>query len=621
MPDLIRHPVSSWIPAFAGMTALGYLFAGVIIERIMKKQLTQDILSLVSIACGKAEADMYLTNGRVVNVLTGEILSGRGVAIGNGKIAYVGPGTNMIGDSTEVIDCNDSYILPGYVDAHCHMDYLHNPQAFASHVLAMGTTTLLSELTECGALGGKGLDYLLKATEDLPIKCYFSLPSTIPPFPEIEGLDCFPLSVMEGYKENPRILALGEITSWPRITSLDEKIIEKINFATKNRLLVEGHLTGCKSHEISALASAGVTSCHESITADEAKEKLELGLYVMLRHGSVRSDMDELSRLITDNPSLNTSRIILSLDWMSPEDMARYGYMNFLIKSATECGVDPIRAIEMVTINPATYLGLDREVGSVAPGRKADILIAEKLEEGVPDHVIAEGKLVARSGRLCDDVVFPEYSYEDLRLSNWPSRKFTDQDFRMSVSDVTSASRNFPIIEVVDKAITKRMDKEIRIEDGAVKPDQEEGIIKLSLVCPDGSVTTGLVHGFGDNIGGLATSLGVYNNKLIILGSNDYDMATATNRMLDLNGGIVLVKDGKIISEVPLPIAGIQSREDAKTLASQVKRVREDLKDLGCLLEDPFYTIHFLTMSGLPYLRILPGGLLDVVKKKIIFPL
>jgi adenine deaminase len=587
----------------------------------VKKQLAQDIASLISIACGKAKADMYLANGRVVNVLTGEILSGKGVAIGHGRIAYVGSETNMIGNGTQVIDCSNSYILPGYVDAHCHMDYLLNPHAFAGHVLSMGTTTLLSELTECGALGAKGLDYMLAATEGLPVKCYFSLPSTIPPFPEIEGLDCFPLSAMEEYEKNPRILALGEITSWPRITSLDQKILEKISFATENGLLVEGHLTGCKSHEINALASAGVTSCHESITAEEAKEKLELGLYVMLRHGSVRSDMDELSRLITDNPNLNTCRIILSLDWLNPEDMAKHGYMNYLIKSATECGVDPIRAIEMVTINPATYLRLDRKVGSVAPGRKADLLIVGKLEEGVPDKVIAEGKLVARSGRLCENIVLPEYSYEDLRLPNWPFKKFTGKDFRILVPEGTPAPINFPIIKIINKAITKRMDKEIRTEDGAVKPDQKEGIIKLSVVCPDGSVTTGLLHGFGDNVGGLATSLGVYNNKLIILGSNDHDMAIATNRMLDLNGGIVLVKDSNIISEVPLPIAGIQSREDVTTLASQMKIVRRDLKNFGCFLEDPFYTIHFLTMSGLPYLRIIPGGILDVVKKKIIFTL
>ncbi|MBW2143043.1 MAG: adenine deaminase [Deltaproteobacteria bacterium] len=587
----------------------------------MKNHFHRDIISLVSIACGKAKADMYLRNGRIVNVLTGEILSGRGIAIGKDRIAYVGPETGMIGDGTEVIDCNNAYIIPGYVDAHCHMDYLYNPSAFTRHVLTMRTTTLLSELTEFGALSEKGLDYLLEATEDLPVKCFFSLPSTIPPFPEIEGSDFFDLSVMEKYKDNPRILALGEITSWPRITSLDQKIIDKMDFANEQGLLIEGHLTGCKTYEINALAAAGTTSCHESISADEAKEKLELGLYVMLRHGSVRSDMEELSRLITDNPHMNTSRIILNLDWMSPEDMAEHGYMNYLVKSAIECGVDPIRAIQAVTINPATYLGLDRDVGSVAPGRKADIQIVKNLEDGVPEKVIANGRLTAQEGRLLSDVNFPEPSFDGLRLKDWPSRKYTDRDFCIFAHDRTAATINFPVINIVNKAVTKRMDIEIDIQDGMVRPEREAGVMKLSVVCPDGSVTKGLVHGFGDRIGGLATSLGVYNNKIVILGNSDHDMAAATNRMLDLGGGIVLVKDGKIISEVPLPIAGIQSREDVMTLAGQMKRVRRDMKELGCFLEDPFYTIHFLTMSGLPYLRILPGGILDVVNKEILFPL
>jgi len=587
----------------------------------MKRRLNRDVTTLISIACGKTEADMYLANGRIVNVFTGEIMVGNGIAIGADRIAYVGPETNMIGEGTEIIDCHNSYVLPGYVDAHCHMDYLYNPRAFTTHVLSMGTTTLLSELTECGVLSAKGLDYLLASTEGLPVKCYFSLPSTLPPFPEIEGHDFFDLSVMERYRGNPRILALGEITSWPRVTSLDRKIMEKINFADTNGLLIEGHLTGCKNHEINALAAAGITSCHESISAQEAKEKLELGLYVMLRHGSVRSDMPELIRLITENPHLNRSRIVFSLDWMSPEDMIKHGYMNYLIKAATECGLDPVLAVQMTTINPATYLGIDSDVGSVAPGRKADILIVDNLKEGTPAMVIAEGDLVARSGSLCTDVIFPEYHDKDLRLVNLPTKKYTDRDFRISVPESPSGSMDFPVIEVVNKSITKRMDLRVHVKEGIVIPEPKRGILKLSIIRPDGGVTTGLVHGFGDRIGGLATSLGVYNNKLLILGNSERDMAISTNRMLDLSGGIVLVKDAKIISEVPLPIAGIQSTEDIITLAGQMKTVKRDLNALGCLLEDPFYTIHFLTMSGLPYLRILPGGILDVVKKEIVFPL
>ena len=596
------------------------IFQSLPLRRPTEMNQTRDIAKLISIACGKANADMYLSNGRIVNVLTGEILSGRGIAVGGDRIAYVGPNTDMIGDDTEIVDCRNAYIIPGYVDAHCHMDYLYSPRVFAGHALAMGTTTLMSELTELGALSAKGLDYMLKATEGLPVKCFYSLPSTLPPFPEIEGIDFFDLSVMEQFKDHPRVLALGEITSWPRITALDPKLMEKIDLAIGHGLRIEGHLTGCKTHEINAISAAGTTACHESITADEAREKLELGLYVMLRHGSVRSDMAELSRLVTENPHLNTSRIILTLDWLNPEDMVQYGYMNYLLKSATKWGMDPIRALQMITINPATYLGLDREIGSVAPGRKADILIMENLEEGAPDRVIAEGQLRAQGGRLCEDSILSEVFHPDLRPDNWPSRAFHELDFRIPAPDAAEAVTQFPIIKVVNNAVTKRMDRPIRVENGIVRPEDEEGILKLSVIGPDSHVTTGLVYGFGDRIGGLGASLGVYNNQFIILGNSDQDMATATNRMLDLNGGIVLVKDGKIISEVPLPIAGKQSRENIKTLADQMRRVRHDMKALHCFLEDPFYTIHFLTMSGLPYLRILPGGILDVVKKKIIFP-
>ncbi len=585
----------------------------------MKTIFPQDREALISIALGKKNADLYLTNCRIVNVFTGEILTNRGVAIGNESIAYVGPGTDMVGSDTEVIDCNNSYVLPGYVDAHCHTDFLNSPRAFAERLLPMGTTTLLTELTTTEVIGSKGIDYMLRVTEDLPLKFFLSLPSTVPPYPEIEGIDYVPLSDLKEYSDHPRILALGEIISWPRITSLDPSILEKISFALEHGLLVEGHSAGCKHHEINALSSAGITSCHESLTAEEAKEKLELGLYVMLRHGSVRRDLGQLSRLITDNPRLNTSRIMLTLDLMNPDEMAQYGYTNYLIKSATEFGIDPIKAIQMVTINPATYLGLDRLLGSIAPGRIADILIVDKLEEGIPRTVIANGQLVAQSGNLCEGVFSPQSSYDVLLPDHWPEKRFSPSDFQIPAPDTTSSTVNFPVIKIINTTITKRMDKEIQINDGQLKAVPEEEIIKVSIVGRKNNVFTGLLHGFGGDIGGLGTSIGVYNN-LIILGQNDQDMAIATNRMLDLNGGIVLVKNGSIISEIPLPIGGIQSTHDMKTLVQQTKAMRRDLKALGCDLDDPMFTIHFLCMAGLPYIRIISKGIMDIVTREILFP-
>jgi len=585
----------------------------------MKTPIIQDRKSLISIAMGKKHADLYLTNGRIVNVFTGEVLSHRNVAIGHGSIAYVGPDTNMVGNDTEVIDCNGSYLLPGYVEAHCHTDFLNNPRAFAEHVLPLGTTSLLTELTISEVLGSKGIDHMLGVTEGLPLKFFLSLPSTVPPFPEIEGLDYVPLSEIESYSDHPRVLALGEITSWPRITSLTPSVLDKIRFALDHGLLVEGHLTGCKHHEINALVSAGITSCHESITPEEAKTKLELGLYIMLRHGSVRRDLDQLSCLIKDNPRLDTSRIMLTVDLMNPEDLVQYGFTNYLIKSATELGIDPIKTIQMVTINPATYLGLDRVLGSIAPGRSADILVVEKLEQGVPRIVIANGQVVARSGHLCEGVIPHQASGGVLLPDYWPEKRFSSLDFQIPVPNGTSTTMNFPVIKIVNKTITKRMDKEIRIDGGQLRAIPEEGIIKVSLVSRENKVVTGLVHGFGGDIGGLGTSIGVFNN-FICLGNNDPDMAMAMNRMLELNGGVVLVNGGSIVCEIPLPIGGIQSPHDIKTLVGQIKTMKSHLKTMGCDLDDPLFTIHFLCMAGLPYIRILPNGIMDIVTQDILFP-
>jgi adenine deaminase len=233
--------------------------------------------------------------------------------------------------------------------------------------------------------------------------------------------------------------------------------------------------------------------------------------------------------------------------------------------------------------------------------------------------VIANGKLVAQSGNLCEGVVSPQSPDEVLLPDYWPEKKFSPSDFRIPASNIDSETVNFPVIKVINTTITKRMDKEIRINSGEVKAVPEEGVIKVSIVGRENRAFTGLLHGFGGDIGGLGTSIGVYNN-LIILGNNDQDMATATNRMLDLNGGIVLVKKGSIISEIPLPIGGIQSTHDMKTLVRQIKAMKSSLKDLGCDLEDPLFTIHFLCMAGLPYIRIHSNGIVDVVTQEILFP-
>lgn len=585
----------------------------------MKKPIIHDRNLLISIAMGREPADLFLTNGRIVNVFTGEVLTHRNIAIGNGSIAYVGADTHMVGDHTEVIDCMGDYLLPGYVEAHCHTDFLNNPRAFAQHVLPLGTTALLTELTISEVLGPRGIDYMLQVTEGLPVKFFLSLPSSVPPFPEIEGRDYVPLSEMSSYADHPRILALGEITSWPRIPSLDPTILQKIRFALDHGLLVEGHLTACKLHEINALAAAGFTSCHESITAEEAKQKLELGLYLMLRHGSARRDLDQLSHLITDNPGLDTSRIMLTADLMNPEDLVQCGFTNYLIKSATEAGIDPITAIQMVTINPATYLGLDRILGSIAPGRSADVLVVEDFAQGVPHTVIANGQVVAREGRLCDGVMPLQPTSRVVLPDYWPENKFSSSNFQISAPSGTSETISFPVIRIVNKTITKRMDMDILVNGGQVMADPEQGILKLSLIGPEDNIVSGLVHGFGGDVGGLGTSIGVFN-YFICLGNSDLDMAMAMNRVLELNGGVVLVKGGRIVCEIPLPIGGIQSFQNIPTLVDQITTLKRHLKTMGCDLDDPLFTIHFLCMAGLPFIRILPGGITDIVTRDILFP-
>ncbi|CAA7601118.1 adenine deaminase [Acididesulfobacillus acetoxydans] len=576
---------------------------------------------LIQVALGRRAPELLLHNIRLVNVYSGEILEGQAVAVWRGRIAYVGPEARA-GENTEIVDGEGMYLLPGLIDVHGHADIIVNPLVLAENILPTGTTAMLTDTHDIsGALGTEGFERMLEATRSIPFRYYFAAPATCPPLSEFEGREIFSAADVARFLARPRVLAVSEVTSWGRLTAAepDQELLAKLVAAKAEGKRIEGHMSGCSYEKLNALTAAGFSSCHESITAEEALHRLRLGLYVALRHGSIRADLAELSRLITENPGLDTARVMLTPDWFAPQDLLRHGYMNYLVAYAVELGVPPVRAIQMVTINPATYLGLDQEIGGVAPGRLADMLLVPDIRRPEPQQVWVGGQTVAADGKLLVSIPsFPRTTLADWRTGRVPRRPVEAQDFVLESDGDTSVP--LPCIHMVNKTITKERVLDVPIVDGRLEISGLPGVMKISLWAEERQEwTTGLLGGFGAEIGGYASAIAHETHLPMVVGSSDEEMAQAANRMLEIGGGAVLVDGGRIIGEVPLGIGGLLSGAGLSETAAAWMSLNTYLQGKGCPWDDPLFGLGFLAFTGLPYVRITPRGIVDVRKQKVIF--
>jgi adenine deaminase len=582
----------------------------------------QTKIKIIQVALGCQKADLRIHNGKLVNVYSGEILENYCIDIVDRHIAYVGPSRGDILPETENIDAKGAYLLPGYIDPHAHLDFWANPLALTGHLLAGGTTTLMTDPHDIvGAAGLAGLEFLMDITRGLPLKFFFSLPVSSPPFPEFEGEVVVPLSCLEEYLGKEGVIALSEVTPWIRLIFCDKDLLNKFEKAERLGKRIEGHTSGASFDKLNALVGAGLTSCHEALDVEEAIERLRLGLAVMLRHGSIRSDMEALIPLVTKGEKLETRWVMLTPDWKSPLDILEEGYMDHLVGTAIRLGVEPVTAIQMATINPATYLRVDEEYGSLVPGRRADILIVDNIKKPFPRVVIADGKIVARNGEVI--VELPSLPSSSKDIPWMPYRKIQDfnpSDFVVRGSNSVE-SISVPSISIVNKTLTRRKDLTIPSRGGRLFLPSNQDILKISLLNKEGTgFITAFLTGFGARIGGLASSVAHEHHRPMVVGCRETDMAAALRRVIELRGGMVLVHEGNVLGEIPLPIAGLMSDRSLEEVASQMETMRGILREMGCSLEDPIFTLGFLSFSSLPWIRITPSGLLDVKNRKIIWP-
>ena len=565
--------------------------------------------ALMRVALGETPPDFLLKGGTVVNVYTGECLDRWEVAVAGDRIAAVGPpGSGVVGPATQVLDVPGKVVIPGFIDGHTHMDHLLRPEALIPWALKGGTTTIITEIEELSsAMGLVGARWFLEAVRDQPVRFYATAPTiTYTCTDDGTGRPLLSLQDMETILDHPLVLGLGEVY-WHRLLAEPERLLPLIEACRHRRKRVEGHTAGARGPKLQACVAAGVSSCHEPITPEQALERLRLGLHVMLREGSVRSDLEAMAPL--RGVGVDLRRTLLVSDTMWPPELIGRGYMNGIVQRAIDLGFDPVQAIQMATLNVAEHFGLDGELGGIAPGRRADLVVIPSLRDMKPEGVIAGGELAVWDNecRVTPRVVPPP----SVGSPSFP-RPLTMADFAVAAQGRRGSAR-VRAIQLRGDILTAELAVELSVRDGQVQVDPQRDLLKV--VAFDrrghGRLMVGVVAGFGLRDGAAATSLTFDTADVVVVGAREEAMLQVARAVLEAGGGYGVVKDGRI-ELLPLPGGGIISNLSAPEVATRLLAIETSFRALGCRLRNPFLTLQTLTFSAIPALRISSKGLLDV---------
>ena len=576
-----------------------------------------DAETLLAVALGRRPADLVVHGGILANVYTGEFLEGWGVAVAGTRIASVGPEVERsIGPATTVIEAQGRIIAPGFVDGHTHLDCIHRLDLYLAAAIPTGLTGLITETSYLASVGGyPALAAFLAYLPLLPITALATAPMISYLLSDRgDGQPMITLEEMARLLEEPEVVGLGEVY-WPAI--LEGRADLPLLFAKAEAMgkVVEGHTAGARGGKLAACVAAGISSCHEPITAEEVRERLRLGLTTMVRDGSVRRDLGALDGALK---GMTPRRLALVSDTVWAHHLVERGYLDEAARQAVAMGLEPMQALQAITLTPAEHFRLDGVMGGLAPGRQADVVLLSDLAEFRPSLVIARGRVVARSGHVTVPIppmdlpadvlpnprVASRLGAEDLRIAAPPGRE------RVPVR----------VIHYEGEIVTRAAVREVSVRDGALSADPEADLLKVVALDRrgQGHIARGLVSGYGLRRGALAASISFDTASLILLGTSDADMLVAAERMLTLGGGLVVAADGAVQAEVPLPVGGITSKQPMGVLARELMVAQRALAELGCVRENPFLSAQALTFLAIPALRIRERGLWDVRRNQVV---
>ena len=586
--------------------------------------------ALVDTAMGRTPADLVVRDGRWVCVQSGEVIPGTDVAIKKDRIAYVGPdASHTIGENTQVIDAQGHYLSPGLLDAHMHVESgMLTVTEFVRAVLVRGTTAIFIDPHEiANVFGLKGVRLMVDEAANQPIHVWVQAPSCVPSAPGFEtpGATISPADIAEAMTWEG-IIGLGEMMNFPAVINSDERMHAEMFETRRAGKVIGGHYAspdlGLPFH---GYVAGGPEDDHEGTRVEDAVARVRQGMKAMLRFGSAWHDVEAQVRAITER-GLDPRHFILCTDDSHSRTLVQDGHMDRVVRHAIEQGLSPMTAIQMATLNPAAHFGLSRDLGQIAPGRFADIVLVDDLEDFKASQVIAKGVLVAENGRCL--VERKPYSYPDwVKKSVHVNRTLVAQDFRIPVSGLTQITEDSTLLANVigvieNQAPTRHLRLPVMIKDGEIAADTGQDIAKVALVerhQGSGNITLGLVQGFGfSQPCAVASTVAHDSHHMLVVGTIDSDMALAVNELARTGGGQIVVQNGNVTGLVELPIAGLMSNEPAEIVAGKAGLVLEGFKSCGCTLNNPNMQLSLLALVVIPELRISDQGLVDVTHFKFV---
>lgn len=556
---------------------------------------------IINVARGLEKADLVIKNANIVNVLSEEIHKAD-IAIADGIIA--GISDNYSGKKE--IDINGAYVTPSFIDGHVHLESsMMLPSEFAKAVLPAGTTTVIIDPHEISNVFGlHGISFMHEAVKNLPMDVYTMLPSCVPATPfETSGFDLnsYDLSLVI---DKPWVLGIAEMMNFPGVLNLDKNVMAKLELAKSKDKRIDGHAPFLSSKDLCAYISSGVKSDHECTNPTEAIEKLRLGMYLMIREGTAAKDLNALIPVLQN---CNTRKCLFVTDDRHPSDLGEH--INGMVRRAVEAGVNPVKAIQCASLNTAEYFGL-KDLGAVAPGYKADLLILPDLKTFKPDFVLKNGEVIVENGKLTahiDDSETP--SVRGSVNVKW----IEEDDFRIDAS--TDMVKTIEVIP--HQLVTKSVISQVKIENGNAVSNVDTDTLKICVIerhRATGNIGKGFVKGFNLKSGAIASTVAHDSHNMIIVGTNDYDMYVAAVELVKSQGGKVVVRDGEVISKLPLPIAGLMSDKEFNYVLEKCDELNSAAHSIGCTLEDPFMTMGFLSLPVIPELKITDKGIFDTNK-------
>ena len=585
----------------------------------MKSNFSSTFSKTNSVAMGDDFADLILTNCSLVNVYSKEIQEKIQIAIINDRIAFVGTdASHTRGPKTKILDVKNKFVSPSFVDPHIHIDHFITPSEFVKKSLLCGVTSLFPDSIDIVSVCGyKGFKEFVNLTKNLPMRFFHTVPGGLPVDKKFSHGKTLSLKQEKSAIKMSSVIGLGEVFSWTKVTKRDSKTIKSLQQMHEENCIINGHTAGASGKKLNAYVASGIFSCHEPINFDQVIERLRLGMWIMIREGSIRRDLKEILPIAISHGTY-TNRLMFCSDGVDPIDLSSYGHIDHCVRSAIKLGLDPIDAISMASKNCFDYYNLGQQFGGIAPGKMADILILDNLKKIKINSVLIGGKTVVSNGKLISVIKkpkVPKWITSTVKLS-----KFSENDF--SIRSLNT-SENVNAINMKTEIVTEKITEDLDTKNGNVSPSFDKDVWKVAAFDRTFGTkkhTVGFLKNFGAEIGAFASSWSFHENDLIAIGSSEKDMAIACNKLSKDQGGMIVVKDGKTLASMPFQLAGIISLNSIESVSKQFLEINSSIIDSGCKFKKPHLIPVFLPFLALPDIRILYSGIVDVKKRVYINP-